>query len=180
MIPKVLFAQTRSGAHGEEQDLLFAASKVQNRRRWIIRTALFLGTSSILLCTLVAFRRDQSTVRDSLAAMAPIVRQLQADTDALGQLPAALNGSGPFRDMAYVTELAREYANATKSSCIVAYSVRIPLVLGADGCIVLISEAGKVRQEWWSRIDLHNALQSQDTRIRAWELARRSTRPQLP
>lgn len=162
------------------QDSLIVAGRVHARRRWITRTALALLASAVALCLVVVVNRDRDTVNGTLRSSAPFITALQGQIDALGQLPVELPVVATRLSLAYVDDLTREYAKTAREPVIIATSRGAPLVLGSNGNLVILYEQGKVRQEWWNRLDFVNAWQVQETRIKAWEAARRAANPCLP
>ncbi|MBI4579802.1 MAG: hypothetical protein HY718_08875 [Planctomycetes bacterium] len=163
-----------------ERESMIAASRASARRRWIVRTGLMLGVSAIVLVVLVVGRRDRMAIDEAVRAMDRPVAALQAEIDALGQLPARMPEVPSRVAIAYASDLMREYARTATEPVIVASTARRALILQRDGNAVVIYHEGKVRQEWWSRERFINAWQAQEARIKNWEQERRSQPPRLP
>lgn len=155
-------------------------SKARARRRWIIRTALLLLTTSAMLFGLVTWRRDSMRITGSLQAIERPIAALQIKIDQLGRLPAILPEFEGSLIESYAGAADRFYAINSSKPSIVAVSGRIPVILGEDGRCVIIYDRGKVYSEWMKQGRFEAAMQSQWDLIQAFEQQRRSRPPALP
>ena len=162
-----------------ERDLMIAATKVNLRRRWILRSSLTLLVTSAVLVLLVFLRADRTVIHEVLKSLDHSVRGLQTEIDALGQLPAVLP-EATRGDLAYASPLVREYARQASESVIVASTASRSLVMQSNGNGVIIYQGQKVRREWVSGRQFLSAWQAQEARIKKWNQERRSAAPILP
>jgi hypothetical protein len=154
------------------------ASRVRARRRWIIQTALFLFGTAVLLVLVVVWRRDSVNVAALLLHLEEPVAALQARTDELGMLPAAIPEPHQDRIASYAGDAERFYAAQTSDPVIVGVSRPIRLMLGEDGRAVILFERGQLRIEWMPTSRFIAAMEAQLEAMRALDEQRRP--PQLP
>lgn len=160
--------------------ILLKSSQAVHRRRWILRSSILLLVSAGLITFLVMKRRDDMAVRGLLRSLDKSVLALQAQVDALGQLPARLPETNTTLQIAYATDAQRAYAREADRPVIIATTPWLGRVTASEGAGVILYEHGKVWREWWTRPRLLGEWRAQEDRIRAFDRERREAVPVLP
>lgn len=166
-------------AQNMERDFAFASAKADLRRQWVVRTTLALALTSIMIVGLIVLRADQDTINTILKSLDQRAVALQAEVNALGQLPAALPGDHRLR-VIYVDSIAREYAKSTTAPVIVARTALAQPTIRANGRGVIFYENGRIRHTWLTAQEFDAAWEAQEAAISLWNLERRITAPILP
>lgn len=140
-----------------------ATARARQRRRWVLRSLLMTSVTAMLLCVLVAWKRDRMTSEASLRGLQRPVAELQASIDKLSYIPVQLP------QLAYrADDELRHYAMRTDSPVILAASDPIRLLLAEDGSCVVLYERGKVRAEWMTLTELRSAWRAEHQRLEAY------------
>jgi len=142
------------------------------RRRWVFRMVSFVSITAVILCFIVAWRRDTLVVGNQIRALSEAVTGIQATLDEIGRLPAEVPGLRHTPLAYYATDAERYYAINVDAPVILAAMPRISLLLGEDGHAVIVHEQGEVRAEWMSATDYERAKRRQDQEIEAFERQR--------
>lgn len=142
------------------------------RRRWVFRMVSFVSITAVILCFIVAWRRDALVVNHQIRTLSEAVTDIQATLDEIGRLPAEVPELHHTPLAYYATDADRYYAINTEAPVILAAMPRISLLLGEDGHAVILYKQGKVWAEWMSATDYERAKWQQDQEIEAFEQER--------
>jgi len=151
--------------------------KAKARRRWIIRSALTLTLTAVLLWGLVIWRRDKSTVDINLRKVNDSVAVLQERVTNLGMLPAS---APELNDLTYASYSERYYAKQSSEPVIIAFTKEIPLILRKSGRCVVFYDQGKLNTKWMSVSDFQLTWRKQEDKMRAFDQKRFSEKPDIP
>lgn len=152
-----------------------ATIRVRQRRRWVLRSLFMTTLTAVLLCVLVAWKRDHMTTEAGMRRLEEPVAQLQARIDRLNQIPVTLP------PLAYrASDQLRHFAMSTDDPVMLAASEPIQLLLAEDGCCVIVYERGKVRSEWMTLSQFRDAWKAEDQKLHAYNEKRRAEVPALP
>lgn len=172
--------QTGAKLRDLDHESVILANRVRTRRRWIIKGFSSLLLSAVVLVFVVILHRDGMTVDECLTSLDRPVAEFQAAVNELGQLPASLPDLPARCRLEVAPPIVREYAREAAGPVIIGSSPSIDLLLRADGNGVILYENGKVRCEWWPRVDFIRQYRAQAAQIRKWDERRQATLPQLP
>jgi len=135
---------------------------------------------AVVLCFVVAWRRDAMTVQSQLRALSGVVDALQATVDRVGRLPAEVPTPTRTRFTYYLSDADRFYAMHTDKPVIVATMPPVSLLMGERGQAVVIYHDGRVRAEWMTESQYEKAKRRQERDIEAFEEQRRNQPLILP
>lgn len=155
-------------------------SKVRARHQHIIRTALLLFGSAVVICILLMWRTDVQRRRAALAAFDAPVNALQARIEELGFLPATMEESKLHGLQYYSQAPDRYYAMHSGKPSIVGISDKVSLLIHPSGRFVVFYQRGRLHTEWMSSSQYEAAMKLQSEDIRAFEQSQRSRPPELP
>jgi hypothetical protein len=175
---------------------LVSASKARARRRWVIRSVSLLGVTSVILCALLVWRRNEAARTSVHRDLVPAVAALQERIDSLGILPATpppSDAASPapslppldvlpkvFEGYAPQDPVQRQFAMNASDPVIIAWSRPIHLFLQADGRWVVLYANKRVSSTWMTNRAFRTAQLDHMRRLVEFE-KERSRRPvELP
>ena len=188
MTPMPMIDELRVGTNrpardtGGIVDQRVVESRIRARRRWVLRTTLMLVLTAGILCLLVMWRRDETTVASCLALLDAPVSALQRSVEKYGWLPAGLPepAAAALEGGYYASNIERFYAMNTSEPVIIAFGRSVPLILGRDGRGVIEYHQGKVSRKWLSLTGFQRAWLKQEEQMRAFQEKVKSGPPPLP
>jgi hypothetical protein len=180
IVPEVpLRARGFSIAWQCELDDRILANKTRARRRWVLRTGLVLGITSLLLIGLLAWRQDAVALLEHNWTAQRSCEAVQAHLDRTGLLAAALP-SGTSPGFMYASYADRFYAQRAARPFIIAASPEAALNLRPHGRSVIVYENGKVHVEWMTVGAFADACLAQTRDAEAFERHRLAQPVVLP
>jgi hypothetical protein len=118
------------------------------RRRWVFRMASFVSITAVILCFIVAWRRDAMVVDIHVRELSKPVESLQATFAEIGRLPAEVPELRNMRLAYYASDAERYYALHTDEPVILAALPTTSLLIWEDGRAIILYHQGEFRAEW--------------------------------
>ena len=163
-------------ASGAER--LASEGRASGRRRWVVRSGLMLGLTSIIGFVLIVVDRNSRTQLDSVERLVDVSAKLQERVNALGFLPRTLPEQPPVPMLYPAADLS--FAINAQAPVIIGYSEQIPLIMQGSGRAVLTYHEGKIGREWMTNQEFVRAYLDQESREEAFQQERAASPPNLP
>jgi hypothetical protein len=155
-------------------------SKARTRKHSILRTALLLLVTALVICFSLIWRAETARVRAIQASLDAPISAIQARFDELGFLPATLDAQSLRTFESYAGYSDRFYAINSGEPAIIATTGSVPLLLRPNGRYVVVFHHGKLHTEWLTTAQYRDAMQNQLDSMHAFEERLRSRPPELP